>query len=216
MVSKRRARSRDDKQARREGILAEALAMWEKVEYADFTMSALAARLGLVKGTLYLYFPTKEELFLTLYERLLGEWFEALEEAISGPLKGPKRLAERVAESLVARPTLTRLIPLLEGILERNITPEKALAYKTWLLERVASAGAKIESALPYLKTGEGTAVLVYTQALVSGLHQMSNPAPVIAEVMQHTPKLAGLRVEFGPALKRSLSALLSGLKEKP
>ena len=31
-------------------------------------MAQLAKRAGLVKGTLYLYFKTREELFLTLYE----------------------------------------------------------------------------------------------------------------------------------------------------
>lgn len=215
MVSKARARNFEDKQARRESILNEALALWEEVSYPDFTMSALAGRLGLAKGTLYLYFPTKEELFLTLYERLLQTWFDELEAALARRAGwSPDGVAEVMAESLVRHPALTRLIPLLEGILEHNISLEKALAYKTWLLEQVGRVGAKLEAALPYLSPGDGIRVLVYLQALTCGLVQMGTPAPVVRQVLQN-PELRVLEVEFGPALRQGLTALLRGMKPK-
>lgn len=215
MVNKLRARSTEDKLARRESILKEALAMWDQVAYANFTMNALAQRLGLAKGTLYLYFPTKEELFLTLYEGLLGDWFAALEAELARPgAWNPERVADAMGETLGERPALLRLIPLLEGILEQNITPEKARAYKQWLLQRVLSAGAKLEAVLPYLNTGDGVRVLVYAQALVSGLQQMGAPSPVMAQVLQDT-SLALLKVEFYPTLRSGLAALLRGLKPR-
>ncbi|WP_027891627.1 TetR/AcrR family transcriptional regulator [Calidithermus chliarophilus] len=215
MVSKLRARKQQDKEARREQILAGALELSQQVGFAEFTMTALAARLGLAKGTLYLYFQTKEELFLTLYERLLGEWFDALEAELNAEGAWDSiRMAWVLRQTLESRPQLTRLLVLVEGILEHNISLERARQYKGWLAQRVQQAGALIERRLAYLSAGEGTRALVFTQALVAGLHQMSHPAPVVAQVLAQ-PEFAALRVEFGPALERALEALLRGLKPR-
>jgi AcrR family transcriptional regulator len=215
MVSRARARKAEDKRARRESILDEALRMWEEVSYPDFTMNALAHRLGLAKGTLYLYFRTKEELFLTLYEGLLQAWFDELEAvlATTGPWS-PERVAQIIAAGLERHPALVRLVPLLEGLLEHNISPQKARAYKTWLLGEVTRVGEKLERALPYLAAGDGVRVLIYIQALISGLSPMSRPAPVIAQLMADSD-LGVLRVEFIPTFERGLAALLRGLKPK-
>ncbi|MDX2005560.1 MAG: TetR family transcriptional regulator [Meiothermus sp.] len=213
-MSKLRARNTEDKEARREQILAEALAMWEEVDYSDFTMGALAARLGLAKGTLYLYFPTKEELFLTVFERLLGEWFDLLEARLARGQWGAPKLARLFAETLAERPELARLFPLLEGILEHNITLEKARAYKGWLLGRAAPIAARLEQHLG-LGEARGVRALAYAQALVSGLRQMSDHSPEVREALDQPP-LSVLRVEFHPDLEAALAALFAGLREKP
>lgn len=215
MVSKTRARKVEDKQARRQSILDEALAMWEEASYADFTMNALAQRLGLAKGTLYLYFPSKEELFLTLYEGLLHAWFDELETALAQPGPwSPERVAEVMAAGLEHHSSLARLIPLLESILEHNISLEKAVAYKTWLLGQVARVGGRLEGVLPYLTPGDGIRVLVYVQALVSGLVGMSNPAPPVRQALQN-PDLQILEIKFAPTFRGGLEALLRGLKPR-
>ena len=62
----RRARNTEDKQQRRQAILDVAWALFQETSYAAVTMNGVAERAGLAKGTMYLYFKTKEELFLTL------------------------------------------------------------------------------------------------------------------------------------------------------
>lgn len=52
-----------DRDARRKAILEIARDAFMKEGYAAASMSAIAARLGGSKGTLYNYFPSKEELF---------------------------------------------------------------------------------------------------------------------------------------------------------
>jgi AcrR family transcriptional regulator len=70
MVIKTRARSGADKLERRMQILETTLQLWGHTDYAKLTMSQVAAALNLAKGTLYLYFPSKEELFLAIYIQL--------------------------------------------------------------------------------------------------------------------------------------------------
>ena len=70
----RRARSEEQKQARRQQILQAAEHYVTEVGYEAFSMAKLAQYSGVVKGTLYLYFNTREEVFLTLYNRSLLRW----------------------------------------------------------------------------------------------------------------------------------------------
>ena len=69
-----RARTAEQKAQRRNAVLEAAEKFFLEVGYEAFSMSHLAKNIGLAKGTLYLYFETREEIFLTLYEQSLVRW----------------------------------------------------------------------------------------------------------------------------------------------
>ena len=76
-----------DKEGRRRDILDAARALLAENGYASFGMRALAKRAGISSGALYLYFHTKEEIFLTIYgeriDRLRIDALAASEKAKS-------------------------------------------------------------------------------------------------------------------------------------
>ena len=74
--SLKRARTQDQKHFRRQQILEAAEQHFHDVGYEAFSMASLAKLAGVVKGTLYLYFKTREEVFLTLYNRSLSRYSE--------------------------------------------------------------------------------------------------------------------------------------------
>lgn len=207
-----RARGADEKGARREAILAAAARRIDGSTFDDLSMSDLAGDLGLSKGALYLYFPTKEALFLEVLRADLGAWFDAIEGALDGLKPGvdPQIVADLLSSSLVARPRLVRLLGLLHLVLEQNLDAATVRGWKRWLLGRVGGAGLRLERALPSLAAGEGSRLLVYTHALVVGIGQMAETGPVLAEVLAD-PALAPMRVELGPALGDALRRLLRG-----
>ena len=51
-------------------------------------MEEVAKTCGLAKGTLYLYFTTKEELFLGVCMIDLGDWLDELDEVLSAMFAG--------------------------------------------------------------------------------------------------------------------------------
>ena len=57
-----------EKEARRRRMLTAAAQLLESWSYRDITMERIADRAGVAKGTLYLYFRTRESLFLGLYQ----------------------------------------------------------------------------------------------------------------------------------------------------
>ena len=60
--------SEDVRAARRDQLVAAALACFSRAGYHATTMADVAAQAGVSKGTPYLYFPSKEALFITLHE----------------------------------------------------------------------------------------------------------------------------------------------------
>jgi len=61
------------KHARPEEITSAALAAFAENGYAATTMADIASRAGITKGTIYLYFPNKEELFNSLVREHIAE-----------------------------------------------------------------------------------------------------------------------------------------------
>jgi AcrR family transcriptional regulator len=214
MTTQRRARSDTDKQQRREHILDSALELWEEHTFASFAMAEAAARSGLAKGTLYLYFRTKEELFLAMLERLLEAWFADLDAGLAegAGAWGAGQGAALICATLERRAALTRLLPIASSVLEHNIPPAAARAYKERLLAWAARSGALLERRMPFLPPGDGTWLLLQIYALVVGLGQMADPAPAVRDILAE-PHMAALRVDFAPAFRRVIATLLAGME---
>ncbi|HLL00667.1 MAG TPA: TetR family transcriptional regulator [Myxococcaceae bacterium] len=211
-----RARKDEDKEARRQLILDEALALYTATSYAEVKMADVAERAKLAKGTVFLYFPTKEALFLALLEDLLFAWFEKLDGLLSGG-EGQwtgQQLARTVAESLEGQETLTRLLALLQTVLEQNVTQEQVRGFKERLLTVLVNTGALVEQRLAFLAPGEGGRFLLHLHALVTGLRQMADVAPVTRGVLD-LPHMEPLRVDFTTELTAALTHLLRGLETR-
>lgn len=85
MVLKHRAVAVADKEERRQALLdaAEALFLAQPDRMANVSEVAEAAGLG--KGTVYLYFPSKEEMLLALHERHVAHFFAELLKKLEQP-----------------------------------------------------------------------------------------------------------------------------------
>ena len=87
-MGRTRARSDDAKRARRQFILSSADQLLRHEGFDAFTMNKLAAATDLAKGTLYLYFVSREELVVALYTDLHDGWihrFIAAEKQVVTP-----------------------------------------------------------------------------------------------------------------------------------
>ncbi len=74
-----RACSNSAKEERRSAILKAAAHLFSVREYREVSIDDVARGAGLAKGTVYLYFKTKETLFLELCADAFRGWFNALE-----------------------------------------------------------------------------------------------------------------------------------------
>jgi AcrR family transcriptional regulator len=96
MADRTVSRWRRRKEARPDEILAAALASFAERGFAATRLEDVAARAGISKGTLYLYFKGKEELFEAVVRATLVPNLERL-EALTASFDGPSaRLLERL------------------------------------------------------------------------------------------------------------------------
>ena len=73
-----RATNPEDKEQRREAILDAAEQLWLSQPERTSNVAEIASAAGLAKGTVYLYFRSKEELFLGIHERHVGTFFQRM------------------------------------------------------------------------------------------------------------------------------------------
>ena len=83
-----RARREAEKAERREAILAAAGALLRSTGFEGFSMSLLAKKTGIAKGTLYLYFESREDLLWAALRRALVIYGEAMTAHLDDGLSG--------------------------------------------------------------------------------------------------------------------------------
>lgn len=88
-VANRRKREREE---RRQSILDAAAVVFESRGYAQATMEQVAAEAELSKGTLYLYFKNKDDLFLALSADLLSEIVDTFHAIGAGDGSGCEKI----------------------------------------------------------------------------------------------------------------------------
>jgi AcrR family transcriptional regulator len=88
--------------AREAHILSTAIACFARKGYHGTTMETIAAEAGIAKGAIYLYFPSKEALFLALYQKWGCDARDAIEAALAAlppeARASPKRILRLIVE----------------------------------------------------------------------------------------------------------------------
>lgn len=211
-----RARDLAQKRERRSAILASARSLLTEGPYAAITMAQVAERAGLAKGTSYLYFRSKEELFLALLEQELEQWFTTIEKELDGLKGSQQREAVRriLVEATLARPRLPRLLVLLHGSLAARLPESVAHGFLLELLRRGERLGRALERRLGFLPPGAGLGLVQRIQALIAGIQPMAEPAPALAGPLQY-PGLEALKLDFRQELGEGLQALLMGMERQ-
>lgn len=209
----RHALASEDKQIRREAILQAARALFVVGDGGLPAAAQIASAAGLAKGTVYLYFRTKEEIFAAL---LLAGWGALLDEVAASIVGAKGRRADKVAAFLATygdhldrHPELLRLDTLGPGVLERNLSAVKLRDFKLALMGRLTGVGAVIDDALR-LDDGRGLRLLLRTYAMTRGLWQSSQGYEDSA-LLEAVPALVPLHPDFATELREALTEYWRG-----
>jgi AcrR family transcriptional regulator len=176
MAIRQRAVLAEDKQERHRAILdaAERLLMRSPERVAN--VAEVADEAGLAKGTVYLYFPSKEELLLAVHERNSANFFAALQARLDQPQPvSIDDLLEITRAHMIEVPTFLPLATRCLGLMGTEIPQASAQGYLERMNQRLAQAGAGLERHFDALRPGEGVSLLHHSYALILGLWQLSS-----------------------------------------
>jgi AcrR family transcriptional regulator len=197
---RRRAEARPDE------VLDAALALFTEQGFAKTSVAQIAARSGLSKGAVYLYFPSKEAILKGLVSRALGPitdaGFAAMAQHQGDPRPVIARFLRMMAQAM-ANPT-TRAVPLIV-LHEAPAAPEIAALFRDEVLMRLLPALTAL------LRQGvEGGTI----RAIDPELTARSVMGPVLAHLLLSA--LFGIEPQDGLQMERlvenHLAILLAGL----
>lgn len=216
MAIETRARSFEQKSERRKQIMDAATALIQKKSFHELSMADVAKRAGMAKGTVFLYFKTKEELFVAVTFRQFESWFDAMDESLGELSRTAKRPAnktflKKIRSAFEANLLLPRLVAIMHVVLEQNIGYAEARALKRMLADRALHTGGLFERCLPYLRPGRGAKLLTLISALTIGLTHMAEPAPVIREIYKKDAELRSFQIDFATEFFDALESILDG-----
>ena len=131
-----RARSETAKLAREDSILTAAEILLRQSGYDAMTMQAVATAAGLAKGTLYLYFTSRESLVLAVHGRLFDRWIDRF--AVHQPkFTGFDGFCRDFAKHYADDPLFLQLTGFANALLEPQLDREVYIKSKRGMARRV-------------------------------------------------------------------------------
>ena len=185
----RRARSAEQKALRRQAVLEAAETYFLEVGYESFSMAQLAKKAGVVKGTLYLYFKTREELFLTLYEQSLIRWSQVFIGYLSASMTS-KAYAQTLYKTALADGTFLPLLIRLEHVIEHNVEIPRLIKSKRVFILQVEVLAESTSTSLMLSKAQAREVVKTMGVLLIGATQANQGPSLDIEELPEDVQDL--------------------------
>jgi AcrR family transcriptional regulator len=214
-----RARSEEQREARRQAILGAAAAMLAEMPVAEVTLNELSRRAGLAKSNVLRYFESREAVLLELLDSAWQDWLAQLDAELADAVVAGDSVASRAdqlaaaaADSLAARPMLCDLISAQAAVLERNVSPQVAAQYKRASIAGISALGALLLRSVPEL--GEPDAFRLAGAAVMTtaAVWPHTQPSAAMLAAYAADPALAAMRLDFTATLREVLEVLTAGL----
>lgn len=142
-------------------------------------MSEIAKQAGMSKGTLFNYYKTKEDLFMTVllvgYRKYFANLTGFLTDHPLNSIDDFKNLLLKETKNLIVNYTaLVRLNALRAPILESNSNLEETLSNRQKLYQTSEKLGLLIHQQIPELSVDKINHIFVIQSAIVSGLMNLA------------------------------------------
>jgi len=203
-ASLRRAIAPEDKSERRAAIVRAAAELSRSDPSCSCSVDQLAAKAGVAKGTVYLYFGSREEVLLAVHEKQSHELFDVVERALATPDASAGSVVRAGLRYVRANPQFYPLAANCRSMLDTNVSTEAALAFKLGIGKRLQTLGTRIEQLYAGLKAGEGAALLMNSYALIIGLWQQADTPLSLRPVMER-PEMRIFKIDFEKQLNAAL-----------
>ncbi|PIE40669.1 MAG: hypothetical protein CSA49_07310 [Gammaproteobacteria bacterium] len=210
-----RARDEGQKLARKHTLMD---AGWSLFLESDGNLPSVAQvvkKAGLAKGTFYLYFKTKEELFLALLSDAVERFFDKIKDELSTPSINVDSLIDTFVKQISEDQALTRLGCIMSGVIEQNTEENVLLHFKLKMVQMLFDVGEMISVAVenaikegkPYNHIDKGTAarLVLRSYAAFVGVAQMA-PAP--NNIGYDAPEFSPVKLDIQADTKAIMRAL--------
>ena len=214
----RPALSQEERFSRRAALLDAALRLYREQETFP-TVSNIAKAAGIAKGAVYLWFRSKEEIFVAILEdaflELIARLLSIIEYLDPRPEFAPDSFATQYAKLLAEVPDVVRLSSVLNSMFRENLPIESFSRLDRNVGASLFKAGVLLEQRFGCLMRGKGADLLLHTWTLTIGLWIMMDIPDEMKKVLDD-PTLATFRNGFHTEVQDSGRAIMAGGNDSP
>jgi AcrR family transcriptional regulator len=191
-----RAIDPDEKNARREAIIDAAARLFYRDQQLP-SVADVAQEAGLAKGTMYLYFQTREAIYLSLHQRHASLFFNALSDELKQTAAFSQEQMERTVDQyLIGNPNFLPLCSFCMSVSVSQVDLTTQEMFHGQMAQWLLASGSLLEQKIPTLKPGDGVRFLHHGYAMILGMYQLlgERGAPAgTSTVVQLKPRLPGI-----------------------
>ncbi len=210
--SLKRACTDASKEARRKSILNAATKLFFANPNELPTVSAISKNCNIAKGTIYLYFKTKEKIFLNIIDDLFNDFIATAKKIILDSKDNPNNIdaiIDGVCDYFDNNKNMIILAGMTNTIIEHNIDPEAALVHKVSLQTKLLELGKTLSEVIERDQIFCAS-LLLRTYATTVGISRISNLTEKVSQI--HKSEGAEfLAPKFRPELYNTLKCLWKG-----
>ena len=210
-----RARTEENKRRRAAALVEAARSLAVETGVASVTLTAVAGRAGIHYSAVRRYFTSHKEVLLHLAAEGWVRWSGTVCEELGGPGPlSPPRVAETLANALVADPLFCDLLANLHLHLEHEVDPDRVVEIRRTIAAAAIALADAIERALPVLGRSGAFDILIAAYSLAAAFWQIANPPERLSDVYAEEPESLPpeWNIDFASALTRVLTATCVGL----
>ena len=197
-------------EARKEEIINACAKLYESRGFKEITLKEIGAATTLTRTGIYLYFETKEEIFLALLAREYDAWVEemravmAREEAMSR-----QEVAAALARTLTDHPRLLRLLSMNLYEMEANSRPERLAEFKVSFGASLKTVEQMIQRYLPEMDDTDRQRFLYAFFPFIYGIY----PYTSVTEKQRAAMEQAGIPYAYQSAYDLTYHCLIKLLE---
>ena len=205
-----RARGQEEKERRRREILNAALVLFSQGNGKMPSVVEIAKQAQMAKGTIYLYFKTREEIFLVLLTEKFSLWAQYIEVSIKKIPVEASSIVEGICAYIDQDPDLLLLASTLNSILEKNTDAEKLYHFRQTQTSSLEDSAGKLCLLFPVLSRNSAMHLLLQGYSMILGLWQVTSIPKSVQEMLPEN-ELKTLDLNFSKEIRSALNALWSG-----
>ncbi len=216
---RRRAMTDRAKADKAQSFVIAAYDLYKEQSFEAIKMSDIAKVAGVSKGTLFLYYKTKESLFMEImfqeYEKRFARFENMLLPLETMTLESFKILFLNEMESILDQDSVfVRLIAIKSTVLEKNIDYETMVKVSVGLFTLLEKIVQLLTNRLPVLTAESYFELLQAQNAIIIGYANTAS-LPIAMHQVLGDHKLDGYRVNFKKHALLAMEYYMDGLFER-
>ncbi len=204
----------EEERSRRRAALLDAARRLYRERGTLPTVSDIAKAAGMAKGAVYLWFQSKEEIFVALLEagflEIITRLLPVIESLDPSPVLAADLFAAQYVKVLREVPDVVPLSSIPSSIFRENMPIESLSRLNRNVGAGLSKAGDLLERRLGCLLPGQGTDLLLRTWTLTVGMWLMLDLPDDMKKILDD-PTLSIFHREFHTELKTAVTQLWRG-----